>query len=59
MCSFQQKMFLLCQYKEMLLHFKRHMETFLLFQMGLLPNNNFLISKQNKTPKTDPKMLTQ
>ena len=44
-------MFLLCQYKEMLLHFKRHMETFLLFQMGLLPNNNFLISKQTRHQK--------
>ena len=28
-------------------------------QMVLLPNINFLISKQNKTPKIDPKMVKQ
>ena len=31
----------------------------MLCQMVLLPNINFLISKQNKTPKIDPKMLKQ
>ena len=30
-----------------------------LCQMVLHPNINFLISKQNKTPKIDPKMLKQ
>ena len=28
MCSFQEKMFLLCPYEEMSSHFKLHMETF-------------------------------
>ena len=33
---------------------------FLMFrQMVLLPNINFSISKQNKTPKIDPKMVMQ
>ena len=33
---------------------------FLMFcELVLLPNINFLISKQNKTPKIDPKMLRQ
>ena len=31
----------------------------MLFQMVFLPNINFLISKQNTTPKIDPKMLKQ
>ena len=31
----------------------------MLCQMVLLPNIDFLISKQKKTPKIDPKMLKQ
>ena len=31
----------------------------MLFQTALHSNINFLISKQNKTPKIDPKMLKQ
>ena len=34
-----------------------HGNFLILCQMVLLPNINFLISKQNKTPKIDPKML--
>ena len=36
-----------------------HGSFLMLCQMVLLPNINFLISKQNKTPKIDPKMLKQ
>ena len=36
-----------------------HGNFLMLCQMVLLPNINFLISKQNKTPKIDPKMLKQ
>ena len=43
-------MLLLCPYEEMFL---------ILGQMALLPNINFLISKQNETPKIYPKMLKQ
>ena len=32
---------------------------FILFHMVLLANINFLIGKQNKIPKIDPKMLKQ
>ena len=39
------------------LHFKLHMETFMLCQMVLLSNINFLVSKQNKTPKIGSNML--
>ena len=31
----------------------------MLCQMVLLPNINFLISKKNKTPKVDPKMVKE
>ena len=36
-----------------------HGDFLMLCQMVLLPNINFLISKQNKTPKIDPKMVKQ
>ena len=36
-----------------------HGNFLMLCQMVLLPNINFLISKQNKTPKIDPKMVKQ
>ena len=52
MCSFQEKKkFILCPYEEMFLHgnFLMHCH------MVLLPNNNFLISKEKKTSKIDPK----
>ena len=41
----------------MSLNFKVHMETFSWFSDGFTSIINSLISKQNKTPKTDPKML--
>ena len=36
-----------------------HGNIFILCQMGLLPDINFLSSKQNRRPKIDPKMLKQ
>ena len=36
-----------------------HESFLILFQMFLLPNFNFLINKQNKTPNIDPKMSKQ
>ena len=36
-----------------------HGNFLMLFQMVLLPNINFLISKKNKTPKIDPKAVNQ
>ena len=36
-----------------------HGNFLVLCQMVLLPNVDFLISKQNSTPKLDPKMLKQ
>ena len=36
-----------------------HGNFLILCQMVLHPNINFLITKQNKTPKIDPKMLKQ
>ena len=36
-----------------------HGNFFIFCQMVLLPNINFLISKQNKTLEIDPKMLKQ
>ena len=60
MCSFQEKMtFLLCPSEGMSPHFKLHGNFPILCQMGLLPNINFLSSKQNRRPKLDPKMLKQ
>ena len=50
MCSFQ-KLFLTLQ--------TAHGNFLILFEMVLLPNINFLISKQNNAPKIDPKMLRQ
>ena len=42
------------------LTFKTAHENFLMLcRMVLLPNINFLISKQNKTPNIDPKMVKQ
>ena len=40
-------------------HQTAHENFLLLCQMVLLPNNNFLISKQNKTLNIDPKMVKQ
>ena len=57
MCCFQE-MFL-CQYEEMYSHFKLLVETLILCQRVSHSNINFLISKQNKAPKIDPKMLKQ
>ena len=36
-----------------------HENFLMLCQIVLLPNINFLISKKNKTPKIDPKMVRQ
>ena len=36
-----------------------HDNFLMLFQMVLLPNINFIISKQSKTPEIDPKMVKQ
>ena len=36
-----------------------HGNFLMICQMVLLANINFLISKQNKTPKIDPKVLKQ
>ena len=58
MCSFKKK-FLLCPCLEMSLHFKLHMETFSCFARWFYFLINFLISKQNKTPTIDPKMVKQ
>ena len=55
MCCFQEKMFLICPY--VLILRTAHGHLFMLCQTVLLPNINFLISKQNKTQKSDPKML--
>ena len=57
MSSFQE-MFLLCQYEGMYSHFKLLVETLILCQIVSHSNIN-LISKQNKAPKIDPKMLKQ
>ena len=61
MCSFQEKMFLLC-----FVHMRKwphtlntHGNFLILCQRALLPNINYLISKRNKTPKIDSKMLKQ
>ena len=58
MCSFQEKItFLLCPYEEMSSHFKLHMET--PSYLSLLPNTNFLSSKQSRTPKIERQMSKQ
>ena len=59
MCSFQEKKCFLCPSEEMPSHFKLHMETFSYFVKWFYFLINFLINKQNKTPKIDPKMLKQ
>ena len=60
MCSFQEKkhFFFVYNMTKCPHTSKPHMETFLILcQMVLFLN--FLISKQNKTPKIDPKILKQ
>ena len=56
MCSFYEKLFLLCLYEEMLLHLKLHMKTFSYFgRWFYFLILTFYIIKQNKSPKIDPK----
>ena len=50
----KKKMFLLCQTLQ-----TAHGNFLILCQIVLHPNINFLISKQNKATKTNPKMLKQ
>ena len=59
MCSSQEKMFLLCPYEDVLTLQTAHGNFLVLCQMVLHPNINFLIIKQNKTPKIDLKLLKQ
>ena len=56
MCVFEEKMmFLFFHMRNVPSLQTGHGNFLILCQMVLLPNINFLISKQNKTPKTDPK----
>ena len=58
MCSFQEKVFLLCPYDEKIATLQIAHGSFLIFcLMVFLPNINFFISKANKPPKIDPKKL--
>ena len=58
MCSFQAKnVSSLSTWGNVLTLQTAHGNFLILCQMVLLPNINFLISKQTKTPKIDPKML--
>ena len=55
MCSFENnKVSSLPIFKNVLTFQTSHGNFLMLCQMVLLPNINFLISKQNKTPKIDP-----
>ena len=56
---FKKEMFLLCPWGNVLTLQTPHMNFLILCQIVLHPNISFLISKQNKAPKNDPKMLTQ
>ena len=56
---FKKEMFPFCSYEEMYSHFKLLVETLILCQIVSHSNINFLISRQNKAPKIDPKMLKQ
>ena len=57
--DFKKKIFLLCPSEEMPPHLKLHTETFSYFVKWFYFLINVLRSKQNKTPKIDPKMLKQ
>ena len=59
MCSFQENFFFLSISGNALALQTAHGNFLMLCQMVLHPNINFLISKQNETPKIDPKMLKQ
>ena len=60
MCSFKKKkVFSLSMFGNIYTLQTAHGSFLMICQMVLLPNINFLISKQNKTPKIDPKMLKQ
>ena len=61
MCSFQEKKNAssLSTWRNVLTLQTPHRNFLMLCQMVLLPNINFLISKQNKTPKIDPKVVKQ
>ena len=55
MCSFEKnKVSSLSIFKNVLTLQTSHGNFLMLCQMVLIPNINFLISKQNKTPKIDP-----
>ena len=58
---FKKEMFLLCPYEEINSHFKLLvvLQLLILCQIVSHSNINFLISKQDKAPKIDPKMLKQ
>ena len=60
MCSFEKKKVSSLSMFGNVLTLETTLGSFLMLcQMVLLPNINFLISKQNKTPKIDPKMVKQ
>ena len=61
MCSFQEEKNAssLSTWRNVLTLQTPHRNFLMLCQMVLLPNINFLISKQNKTPKIDPKVVKQ
>ena len=60
MCSFKKKNFSsLSMFGNVLTLQTAHGNFLMLCPMVLLPNINLLISKQNKTPKIDPKMVKQ
>ena len=60
MCSFQERNVSSFSKWGNVLTFQTAHTTFHIFcQIDVHPNVNFLISKQNKTPKIDPKMLKQ
>ena len=56
---FKKEMLLLFPYEEMFSHIKLLTETFSYFARSLHPNIKFLICKENKRPKINPKMLKQ